>query len=224
MNEQKAKVASKLASSQVIEPWKCPKCGANNKFNPNICTSCNYSKIPPIQVLPPQSRKVWEKLSFILVGMLFALQLLYIVTMANGSGLSILYDIDKTFLAAALECPDMILYSHLVTAGVCLVLTVITLIKVIGACKDTDKLAPALHFTAIAQIIAVWTFPVVNIATDMIVTSIKVNGTQLRSSSAYDVFDMGLSIVVPIVITVICAAIIYVNKRLAPSENEPEEE
>lgn len=224
MNEQKTTVAAETASSYVIEAWKCPKCGANNKFNPNICTSCNYSKIPPIQVLPPQSRRVWEKISFILIGLMLALQIAYAVTMALGVGLTMLYGIDGLFLEAAMTCPDMILYSHYTSAGICVVLALVTALGLVRSIKDKEKLAPALHTAAFTQILAAWTFPAVNILTDLIITSIKVNGTQLRSSSAYDLFDMGITIIPGVIITVVALVVIYVNNRLAPSDNNQEEE
>lgn len=224
MNEQKTNAAPETVSSHVVEAWKCPKCGANNRFNPNICTSCNYSKIPPVQVLPPQSRKVWEKISFILIGVMIALQLAYTVTMALGVGLTMMYGIGGIFLETALICPDMLLYSHYSTAGACAILAAITAISLVRAIKDTDKLAPALHTAASMQIIAAWAFPVINILTDMIVTSIKVDGVQLRSSGAYDLFDMGITIWPAVIISVVALVIMYVNNRLAPSDNEPEEE
>lgn len=224
MNEQKTPVAAETVSSYVIDAWKCPKCGANNKFNPNICTSCNYSKIPPIQVLPPQSRKVWEKISFILIGLMLALQVTYAVIMALGIGLTLLYGIDGMLLEAALACPDMVLYSHFATAGACVVLAVITAVVLIRAIKKRETLVPALHTASFMQIIAAWAFPVINLLTDLVVTSIKVDGTALRSVYAYDLFDLGISVVPALLITAVALIIMYVNNRLAPSDDKPEEE
>lgn len=223
MNEQKTP-AAETVSSIVIDAWKCPKCGANNKFNPNICTSCNYSKIPPIQVLPAQSRKVWEKISFILIGVMIALQLAFAVTMFLGMGVTLLYGIDGIFLETALKCPDMLLYSHYSTSGVCVLTAVLTALVMVRALKDNDKLTASLRSACIYTAVATWAFPVLNILTDMIVTSIKVDGHQLRSSGAYDLFDMGITIVPALIISAVVLIILYVNNRLAPSEDEPEEE
>ncbi len=219
MNEQ-----TTPASSYVIEAWKCPKCGANNKFNPNICTSCNYSKIPPIQVLPPQSRLVWEKISYAFIALLLALQLGYAVSIFLGFGLNLLYGIGGEFLETALQVPDMLLYSHYTTAGICLLLALWNGWDLFRAIKDKEKLTGALHRVAFINCIGLWAFPVVNILTDMIVTSIKKNGVNLRAFSAYDLFDMGISIVVPLIITAVCLAIMYVNNRFAPEDNLNDEE
>ena len=219
MNDQTTTV-----SSYVIDAWKCPKCGANNKFNPNICTSCNYSKIPPIQVLPPQSRMVWEKISYAFIAILCALQLFYAVSMFLGFGLNILYGIGGQFLETALKVPDMILYSHYATAGVCLVLALWNGLDLFVAIKNKEKLTGALHRVAFINCIGLWTFPVVNILTDMVVTSIKKNGVNLRTFSAYDLFDMGISVLIPLVITAVCLAIMYVNNRLAPEDDLNEDE
>ncbi len=219
MNEQ-----TTTASSHVIDAWKCPKCGANNKFNPNICTSCNYSKIPPIQVLPPQSRLVWEKISYALIAVLLALQLGYAVSMFMGFGLNLLYGIGGEFLDTALQVPDMLLYSHYATAGVCLLLAAWNGFELYRSIKNKENLVGSLHRSAVANCIAVWTFPVVNILTDLVVTSIKKNGVNLRTFSAYDLFDMGVSIAVPLIISAVCLAIIYVNNRLAPEDNLNDEE
>ena len=224
MNEQKTNAAPETVSSHVVDAWKCPKCGANNKFNPNICTSCNYSKIPPVQVLPPQSRRVWEKISFVLIGLMIALQLAYAVTMAMGVGLTLMFGIEGPFLQSALICPDMILYSHYSTAGVCAALAVVTAFMLVYAIKNNDKLAQALHIASFCQCIAVWTFPVLNILTDMVVTSIKKDGAQLRPTNAYDLFDMGITLLPSVIITIVALVIIYVNNRLAPSNDEPEDE
>lgn len=212
------------ATSYVVEPWKCPKCGANNKFNPNICTSCNYSKIPPIQVLPPQSRLIWEKISFALIAVLLALQLGYAVSIFLGFGLTVLYGIGGEFLDTALQVPDMLLYSHYVTAGICLVLAGWTAWELIAAIKNKERLTGALQKAALINAIAVWTFPVVNILTDVVATSIKRNGVNLRSHTAYDVFDMGLQVIIPAIIAVVCFVIMYVNNRLAPEDNLSDEE
>lgn len=223
MSEQKKPVAEAVGS-YVIDAWKCPKCGANNRFNPNICTSCNYSKIPPVQVLPPQSRLVWEKISFVLIGVMIALQLAYAVTMFLGIGLTLLYGIGGVFLETALLCPDMILYGHYSTAGVCALLAGLSAFAMVKSIKNKDNLTASLHTVSVYQIVAVWAFPVINILTDMVVTSIKVDGKQLRSSHAFDLFDMGINVVVPLIITVVALIIIYVNNRLAPSCDEVEEE
>lgn len=223
MSEQKTPVAETV-SSYVIDAWKCPKCGANNRFNPNICTSCNYSKIPPVQVLPPQSRLVWEKISFILIGVMIALQLAYAVTMFLGVGLTMMYGIGGLFLDAAMACPDMILYGHYSTAGVCALLAGLSAFAMVKCIKNKDNLTSSLHSVSVYQIVAAWAFPVINILTDMVVTSIKINGKQLRSFGAYDLFDMGINVVVPLIITVVAFIIIYVNNRLAPSTDEAEEE
>lgn len=211
-------------SSYVIDAWKCPKCGANNKFNPNICTSCNYSKIPPIQVLPPQSRLVWEKISYAFIALLLVLQLGYAVTMFLGFGLNLLYGIGGEFLDTALQVPDMLLYSHYVTAGICLLLALWNAWDLMRAIKNKENLTGALHRVAIINCVGLWTFPVVNILTDMIITSIKKNGVNLRAFSAYDLFDMGISVVVPLIITAVCLAIIYVNNRFAPDDNLSDDE
>lgn len=224
MNEQKTNAAPETVSSYVVEAWKCPKCGANNRFNPNICTSCNYSKIPPVQVLPPQSRMVWEKISFILLGVMIALQLAYAVSIALGFGLTVLYGIGGIFLETALQCPDMLLYSHFVTAGVCAATCAISVVFLLRAIKNRDALTSALHTTSVVHLVSLWAFPVVNILTDMIVTSIKVDGKQLRPSGAYDAFDLGLNILVPIIISAVVLIIMYVNNRLAPSDDHEEEE
>ena len=219
MNEQ-----TTSTSSYLIDVWKCPKCGANNKFNPNICTSCNYSKIPPIQVLPPQSRLVWEKISYALIGVLLLLQIAYAVSMFMGFGLNLLFGIGGEFLDTALQIPDMLLYSHFVTAGICVGLAVWNGLELFFAIKNKEKLTGALHRSAVANCIGLWMFPVVNILTDMVVTSIKKDGVNLRPFSAYDLFDMGISIVVPLIITAVCLAIIYVNDRFAPNDNLNDEE
>jgi len=219
MNDQTTTV-----SSYVIEAWKCPKCGANNKFNPNICTSCNYSKIPPIQVLPPQSRLIWEKISYAFVAILCALQLGYAVSMFLGFGLNLIYGIGGQFLETALKVPDMILYSHYGTAGFCLLLALWNGWDLYTAIKDKEKLTGVLHRVAFVNCIGLWSFPVINILTDMVVTSIKKDGVNLRPFSAYDLFDMGLNLVVPLVITVVCLAIMYVNNRFAPEENLSDDE
>ena len=212
-------------TTPVIEAWKCPKCGANNKFNPNICTSCNYSKIPPVITLPPQSRLVWEKLSFILIGVMIVALLALAVTMPLGFGLTALYQIDGPFLDAALKCPDMILYSHYATAGICVAMAAAAAVMMVRALKDKTRLTGALHTTAIFQAVAMWTFPVVNIATDLIITSIrKSGGGQLRKPTAFDLFDMAPIIWVPLIVTVVALAIIYVNDRLAPQDNFADEE
>lgn len=224
MNEQKTTVAAETVSSYVIEAWKCPKCGASNKFNPNICTSCNYSKIPPVQVLPPQSRKVWETISKILIGVMLVLQLAYAASMALGFGLNLLYGIGGQFLESALICPDLILYSHYGAAGMCVLLAVITALGLVRSMKDKERLTGSLHTAAVSQIVAAWSFPVINILTDMVVTSVKVGGTQLRSSSAYDLFDMGITIIPGLIISAAALIVIYVNNRLGSSEEEPEEE
>lgn len=219
MNEQ-----TTYTSSSVIDVWKCPKCGANNKFNPNICTSCHYSKIPPIQVLPPQSRVVWEKTSYVLIILLTALQLFYAVSMFLGFGLNFLFGIGGEFLETALQVPDMLLYSHYATAGVCLLLAAWNGWDLFSALKNKEKLTATLHRTALINCIGLWSFPVINILTDMVVTSIKRNGANLRPFSAYDLFDMGVSIVVPLIITAVALVIMYVNNRFAPNDNLSDEE
>ena len=212
------------ASSYVIEAWKCPKCGANNKFNPNICTSCNYSKIPPVQVLPPKSRQNWEKISFVLIGLLLALQIGYAVTMFLGMGLTYLYGIDGIFLKTALEFPDMILYSHYATAGICVLLAGLNGFDLYRCIRNKENLTAALHRTAFTQCIALWAFPVVNILTDLVVTSIKKDGVNLRSFGAYDLFQYGINVLVPLIITAVCLVIMYVNSRLAPEDFLSDEE
>ena len=212
------------ATSYVIDAWKCPKCGANNKFNPNICTSCNYSKIPPVQVLPPKSRQNWEKISFVLIGLFLALQIGYAVSMFLGIGMNLMFGLNGPFYDAALKYPDMVLYSHYATAGICLVLAVLNGLDLYLCIQNKDRLTDTLHRASIFQCIAVWAFPVVNILTDMVVTSIKKNGVNLRPFSAYDLFDYGLNVIAPLVITAVALVVIYVNKRLAPEDNLSDEE
>lgn len=212
-------------TSTVLEVWKCPKCGANNRFNPNICTSCNYSKIPPVEVLPPKSRQVWESISFVMMIAMIALQLFYAVSFYLGFGLTYMYDIKGHFLDIALKYPDMLLYSHFATAGICLLLALWNGYDLFKALKNRSKLTESLSRVALTQFAAVWMFPVVNIITDLIVTSMTDDkGANYRSFAAYDLFDMGISVLVPLIISGVALVIMYVNNRLAPEDNTKDEE
>jgi hypothetical protein len=167
---------------------------------------------------------IWEKISFALVAVLLALQLGYAVSIFLGFGLTLLYSIGGEFLETALQVPDMLLYSHYVTAGVCLVLAAWNAWELIAAIKNKERLTGALQKAALLNAIAVWTFPIVNILTDVVVTSMKRDGANLRSHTAYDVFDMGLNLLVPAIIAVVCFVIMYVNNRLAPEDNLADDE
>lgn len=153
-------------------------------------------------------KQLWGAVTIVLLLMTLFWHIQNTVGWLNGTIMTDLYGIDANLANAISQCPDILFYTTHITLAISLVMLGVTgwvLYRYVVEEMDSHK---ALNITAICAMVTVWIFPITHAFADLTATAMVV-----RDTSGFDVFQLGIDAGPMVVISAVCAVVLWVNKR-----------
>lgn len=126
----------------------------------------------------------------------------------NGTTLTKHFGINTVLADAIAKCPDILFHSTYYALAVSLISLVVTAILLYNYIVDKMECFDVLRISMIIMIISVWAFPFIHGVADLAATAL-----QIRDTSNFDVFQLGIAGWPLIVVTAICSVVLWLNGR-----------
>lgn len=159
---------------------------------------------------------VWNVITTLILVATLVWHLEAVTGWLNGNTMVTQFGMDPVIAKAIAECPDILFYSTYIAFALSLALLVVTAVVLYRFLINKMSGYVALIITMVGSIVSAWGFPLIHAFADLAATPIKIKDTAgiVRDTHMFDVFQLGIEGWPLLVITAVCCAILWVNKRI----------
>jgi len=127
----------------------------------------------------------------------------------NGSTLVRYFGIDSVLANAISKSPDILFYATYFAMGLSVIMLIVTLVVLYFFFCDECDTHLAVKTVVSCSLASIWAFPVIHAITDLTASAIIE-----RDTTGFDVFQLGINAGPLVLASVVCIAILWLNKRI----------
>ena len=159
--------------------------------------------------VPTPNVEIWNSFALLILVATACWHLIGVSGWMSGKALVDLYGVNEVLATAIGRDPSILFNATYYAMAVSVIMLGITLVMLYLFLFDERDAYDSLKIVLPCSIITTWSFPIIHAATDLAATA-----QNIRDTSGFDVFQLGIDMTPMVVITAVCIVLMWLNKRI----------